>query len=174
MATDIIPQDLLIYRSLLATALAKITNEMYADNIKISFKTEFAIVPATKKPSAFLSTIKPLYLFRLYAVDKSRNPIGEVHYLYNNYYPKEITDSVYSLERRAIQDWFTNATKALYNVIHEDYLTEKQQMQKIFDERSAQGITEAVIAAEMEKKSKATVLEREQEIMKMMHPNIKY
>lgn len=173
MATVTIPQDLLIYRSILATALAKITNEMYADNIKISFKTEFELVPKATKPTVFLSTAKPLYLFRMYAVDKSRNPIGEVHYLYNNYYPKEITESVYAIERRAIQDWFTNATKALYNVIHEDYLTQNQERQKIFDERCAQGITEDVIKAEVAKKDKRRIAEQEANVMKMMHPNIK-
>lgn len=173
MAVNIIPQDLLIYRSILASSFAKITNEMYANNNKLSFKYEFDIVPVAKKPSAFLVTAKPLYLFRVLCIDKSRNPIGEIHYLYNNYYPKDITDTIYTLERRAIQDWFTNATKALYNVIQEDYMTVKQEQQRIFDERSAKGITKDVIKAEIAKKDNQRIMEQEANVMKMMHPNLK-
>jgi len=173
MANDIIPQDLLIYRSILASSLAKITNEMYANNNKISFKTDFTLVPKQEKPTVFLSTAKPVYLFRMYAVDKSRNPIGEIHYLYHNYYPKDITDTIYALERRALQDWFTNATKALYNVIQEDYMTVKQEQQRIFDERAAQGITEDVIKAEIEKKDKERIIKQEQAVIRALHPNLK-
>ncbi len=173
MAADIIPQDLLIYRSILATCFAKITNEMYANNNKLSFKSDFAIVPQAKKPTAFLVTAKPLYLFRVFCVDKSRNPIGETHYLYHNYYPKDITDSIYSLERRALQDWFTNATKALYNVIQEDYMTVQQEQQRIFNERSAKGITEDVIKAEIAKKDHERIAKQEADVIKMMHPNLK-
>ena len=39
MANDIIPQDLIIYRRILTTALATITNEMIANNAKLAFRT---------------------------------------------------------------------------------------------------------------------------------------
>jgi ribosomal protein S3AE len=43
MATDITPQDLIIYRRIMTTALATITNEMQANNAKLSFKVDFTL-----------------------------------------------------------------------------------------------------------------------------------
>lgn len=173
MANDIIPQDLIIYKRILSDALVKITNEMYANNIKVSYKCDFTLVPQQQKPTPFINSASPLYLFRVFAVDKSRNPIGETHYLYNNYYPKTIETSLHALERIAIQDWFTNASKALYNFMHEQYMEDQRERQAILDERKAKGLTIDVIKAEVAAKEKQTFQEREQEIMKMMHPNVK-
>ena len=173
MAKDIIPQELLIYRRVCVDALNLVTNEMYARNIKTSFKYSFELVPRENKPSVFLNTAKPLYLFRVTALDKSNNPIGTTHHLYNNYYPKDITDSVYQLEKRALQDWVTNSWKALYNTLHEDYIQEAKARQKLADEREAQGVTPNTIKAEIAKRDATRIAEQEKTIMKMMHPGIK-
>ena len=172
MANDIIPQDLLIYRNILISALNKITNEMYADNIKTSFKYSFTLVPKEEKPSVFLSTAKPLYLFCVEALDKSNNPVGTTHRLYNNYYPKDITESVYQLERKAIQDWFLNASKALYNVIHTDYIEEYKAKKEIADKMQAEGVTPETIKAELDKRTKERIQQQEYDVLRMLHPNI--
>lgn len=172
MATEIIPQDLLIHRTILTTALAKITNEMYANNIKISYRYDFELVPLKNKPSMFINLNKSLYLFRVYAVDKSRNPIGETHYLYNNYYPKDFTNTIYQIERAAIQDWFTNASKALYNHTYEQYVAEQKAKQAIADSRLAQGITEENTKQQIAVNDGQLIANREAEILNMMNPNI--
>lgn len=168
MANEIIPQDLIIYRRILADALTKITNEMYANNIKVSYKFDFELVPLLAKPTAFINTTKPLYLFRVYAIDKSRNPIGETHYLYNNYYPKDIETTLAKLERLAIQEWFTNASKALYNVMHEEYINDLNEKISIIDDRKAKGITAENIAAELQANEAKTIKDRESVILNMM------
>ena len=173
MANEIIPQDLIIYRRILTDALAKITNEMYASNNKIGFRTSFTLIPSKEKPSVFINSHKPLYLFRVYVVDKSRNPIGEEIYLYNNYYPKDIEVSLHKLERTAIQDYLTNGCKALYNYMQEDYMAELKAKQDLIDSRAAQGITLENVQAEVQQKEKDFIRNREQDIMKMMHPDIK-
>lgn len=173
MANDIIPQELLIYRRICIDALNTVTNEMYARNIKTSFSYSFELVPRENKPSVFLSTAKPLYLFRVTALDKSNNPIGTPHYLYNNYYPKDITDSVHQLERKALKDWVTNSWKALYNTIHEDYIEQAKARQKIADEREALGVTPETIKAEIAARDAKRIANQEKSIMKMMHPDIK-
>lgn len=172
MATEIIPQDLIIYRRILTDALAKITNEMYANNIKISYKYDFTIVPSTTKATLTINTVKPLYLFRVFAVDKSRNPIGETHYLYNNYYPKDIDTSVFKLERTAIQDWFTNASKALYNHIYDNYVLEQKEKQNLADSRKAEGITLENLKEQIKQEADNNIATQEQNIMKMLNPNL--
>lgn len=173
MAKDIIPQELLIYRRVCTNALNIVTNEMYAGNNKISFSYSFTRVPSENKPSVFVSSAKPLYLFSVIALDKSNNPIGIEIRLYSNYYPKDTLVSVYQLEQRAIMDWVTNSWKALYNLTQEEYMERAKANQKILDERLAKGITPETIKADIAKRDAGRIAKQEADIMKLMHPDIK-
>jgi hypothetical protein len=164
MANDIIPQELIIYRRILTDALNKITNEMYASNLKLSFKSEFLAIPADNKPK-FLLPNKSYYLFRVLVVDKTNNIVGETHYLYNNYYPKDAIEALHIVEKRAIQEWFTNASKALYNHIHEAYINEAKAKQEINDDIAANGATVENVKKLADVKSKEFVENRERELM---------
>jgi hypothetical protein len=173
MAKDIIPQELLIYRRVLVDALNKVTNEMYADNIKVSFNYSFTLVKRESKPTVFLNTAKPLYLFRVAALDKSNNPVGTEHFLYNNYYPKDIDTSVYQLERKAIQDWVTNGWKALYNTIHTDYIEQAKKRQEVQDRLTAEGVTLQTVKDQIALTDAKRIAEQEAKVLKFMHPDIK-
>jgi hypothetical protein len=146
---------------------------MYADNNKISFNYSFTLVKRESKPTIFLSTAKPLYLFRVIALDKSNNPVGIEHFLYNNYYPKDIDVSIYQLERRAIQDWVTNGWKALYNTIHTDYIEQAKAKKEVADRLAAEGITPQTIKDQLAAKDATRIAEQEANILKFMHPNLK-
>lgn len=174
MATEIIPQDLLIYRTILRDSLAKITNEMYAQNKKLSYRNSFEKLEEKKqRPSMFLDNNKPIYLFRVFVIDKSRNPIGETIYLYNMYYPKDFDTSIYQLERMAIQEWFTMASKALYNVLQESRMEEFRAKQAFIDSRAAEGVTAENLAVEITANDAKLVKQREAEILAMMGPAAK-
>lgn len=167
MAPDIIPQQLLMYRSLLTDSLNALTNEMYANNIKTSYKYDFVAVPKAAYPS-FVNPNKPLYLFRVFAVDKSNNPIGETHYLYNQYYSKETLESVHTIETRGLKEWFIMASKALYNCMHDMYIEEAKQVQAIKDSRAAEGITQENIKAQVVMQDTNTIKQQEAKIIQMM------
>lgn len=173
MAKDVIPQDLLIYRDIMTTALAKITNEMYARNIKISYKWEFLKIEQSKRPTVFLDTNKPLYVFRFFSVDKSRNPIGETIILYTMFYPKDFDVSIYKLERNAIQDWFTNGSKALYNEVRDQYLEELKVKQAKIDALQAGTESAEMVAAKISLEEQDMIAKREKEILSMISPIIK-
>jgi hypothetical protein len=164
MANDIIPQELIIYRRILTDALNKITNEMYASNQKMSFKHEFVLIPNTDRPK-FLPPNKTYYLFRIFVVDKTNNIVGDTHYLYNNYYPKDALEAVHIVEKRAIQEWFTNASKALYNHIHEAYMQEVTVNKNIADDIAVNGATMENVKKLADVKGKEFVENREKELM---------
>lgn len=167
MAADIIPLNLQLYRDLLTTALNSLTNEMYANNIKTSYKFDFTAVPKTAYPS-IANPNKALYLFRVFAIDKSRNPIGETHYLYNQYYSKEVLEAIHTIETKAIKEWFITASKALYNVMHDMYIEEAKERQAIKDSMAAEGITQENIKATVAMNDKNLVKQQEAKILQMM------
>jgi len=167
MATDIIPQHLLTYRDLLTTALNSLTNEMYSNNIKTSYKYDFIKVDKKDYPS-IVNPNKALYLFRVFAIDKSKNPIGETHYLYNQYYSKDILESVHTIETRAIKEWFVMASKALYNVMHDMYIDEAKERQAIKDSMAAEGITQENIKAKVNLDNSNIIKQQEAKIMQML------
>jgi hypothetical protein len=167
MANDIIPMNLQVYRSLLTDALNNLTNEMYANNIKTSYKYDFTAVPKSAYPT-IVNQNKALYLFRVFAIDKSENPIGVTHYLYNQYYSKDTLESVHTIETRALKEWFITASRALYNYMHDQYIDEAKQRQAIKDSRAAEGITQDNLKAEMKVKDDVTVKNQEARIMQMI------
>lgn len=167
MANDIIPQQLLMYRGLLSDSLNALTNEMYANNIKTSYKYDFTLVPKQAYPS-IANPNKGLYLFRVYAIDKSKNPVGEQHYLYNQYYAKDTLESAHTIETRALKEWFVMGSKALYNVMHDMYIEEAKQRQAIKDSREAEGVTQENLKAEVQLKDANTIAQQEAKIMQML------
>lgn len=168
MAPDIIPQELLIYRRILTTALATITNEMLANNAKLSFKTEFTYVEKAERPTMYANKATALYLFKVYVIDKSKSIIGENRYLYNMYYLKPIEKSIYRLEQEAIQDWFTNGSKALYNIMSTDYMENLTKNLEIIDKLKAEGATIEVVKAKVDQSDKEFIQRREADIINMM------
>lgn len=168
MATDIIPQELLIYRRILTTALATITNEMLANKAKLSFKTEFSYVEKSERPSMYANTSTALYLFKVYVIDKSKSIIGESRYLYNMYYLRPIEKSIYSIEQKAIQDWFTNGSKALYNVMSIEYMENLNKNLELIDKLKAEGATIDVVKAKVDQADKEFIANREASILAMM------
>lgn len=169
MATDIIPQDLIIHRRILTTALAIISNEMYANNVKTTFKTRFTFVEKKDRPSMYATKAIGLYLFEVYVVDKSKNIIGETVYLYNNYYEKHIETSVHKLEQQAIQDWFTNGSKALYNVMFQEHMERVRVNLDLIDKLKAEGVTMEVVKARVDQADKDMIQNREANIIAMMN-----
>jgi len=167
MANGIIPIKLQLYRDLLTTSLNSLTNEMYANNIKTSYKYDFTAVPKTAYPS-IANPHKALYLFRVFAIDKSRNPIGETHYLYNQYYSKDIIEAVHLIETKAIQEWFVMSSKALYNVMHDMYIDEAKAKQDIKDSFAAEGVTEQNLKAKGDAEFDNVIKQQEAKIVKMM------
>lgn len=168
MANDIIPQELLIYRRILTTALATITNEMLANKAKLSFKTEFIYVEKSERPSMYANTSTALYLFRVYVIDKSKSIIGESRYLYNMYYLRPIEKSIYNIEQQAIQDWFTNGSKALYNVMSTEYMENLNKNLELIDKLKAEGATIDVVKARVDQADKDFIANREASILAMM------
>jgi hypothetical protein len=169
MANDIIPQELIIHRRILTTALATISNEMYANNVKTTFKTRFTFVEKKDRPSMYANTIQPVYLFEVYVVDKSKNIIGESIYLYNNYYVKQLEISVHKLEQQAIQDWFTNGSKALYNVMFMEHSERVAENLELIDKLKAEGATMDVVKARVDLADKNMIKDREANIIAMLN-----
>jgi len=167
MATDIIPIQLQLYRSLLTDSLNSLTNEMYANNIKTSYKYDITAVPKSAYPS-IANPHKALYLFRVYAIDKSRNPIGETHYLYNQYYSKEVIESIHTIEIKAIKEWFIMASKALYNVMHDMYIEEAKAVQDFTDSLKAEGVTQDNLTAKNTIQNTNIIKQQEAKIMQIM------
>jgi hypothetical protein len=168
MATDIIPQDLIIYRRILTTALATITNEMIANNAKLAFRTEFTYVEKKDRPAMYATQALGLYLFKVYVIDKSKSVIGETVYLYNNYYLKYIETSLHKVEKQAIQDWFTNGSKALYNVMFQEHMERVNNNLKLIDQLKAEGATMEVVKARVDQADKDLISKREADILAMM------
>lgn len=168
MANEIIPQELIIYRRILTTALATITNEMIANNARLSFKTEFVYVDKKDRPAMYANKATGLYLFRVYVIDKSKSIIGESIYLYNMYYTKAIETSLYRLEQQAIQDWFTNGSKALYNVMQVEHTERVEANLQLIDKLKAEGVTIDVIKARVDKAETDSIKQREANILAMM------
>lgn len=168
MATDIIPQDLIIYRRILTTALATITNEMIANNAKLTFRTEFTYVEKKDRPAMYATQALGLYLFKVYVIDKSKSVIGETVYLYNNYYLKYIETSLHKVEKQAIQDWFTNGSKALYNVMFQEHMERVNNNLKLIDQLKAEGATMEVVKARVDQADKDLISKREADILAMM------
>jgi len=168
MANDIIPQELIIHRRILTTALATITNEMLANNVKCTFKTRFTYIEKKDRPAIFSNKAIGLYLFEVYVIDKSKNIIGETLYLYNNYYEKYIETSIYKLEQQAIQDWFTNGSKALYNVMFQEHMERVNNNLKLIDQLKAEGATMEVVKARVDQADKDLISKREADILAMM------
>jgi hypothetical protein len=169
MATDITPQDLIIYRRIMTTALATITNEMQANNAKLSFKVDFTFVDKKERPAMYANYNDSLYLFRVYVIDKSKNIIGESIYLYNMYYLKPIEKSLFNIEREAIQGWFTNGSKALYNIMQQEYSYELQNKLNLIDKLKAEGLTMEVVKARVDQEEKDSIKKREADIIRMMN-----
>ncbi len=168
MATDIIPQDLIIYRRILTTALATITNEMIANNAKLTFRTEFTYVEKKDRPAMYATQALGLYLFKVYVIDKSKSVIGDTVYLYNNYYLRHIETSIYKVEQQAIQDWFTNGSKALYNVMFQEHMERVNNNLKLIDQLKAEGATMEVVKARVDQADKDMIKKREADILAMM------
>ena len=168
MATDIIPQDLIIYRRILTTTLATITNEMIANNAKLAFRTEFTYVEKKDRPAMYATQALGLYLFKVYVIDKSKSVIGETVYLYNNYYLKYIETSLHKVEKQAIQDWFTNGSKALYNVMFQEHMERVNNNLKLIDQLKAEGATMEVVKARVDQADKDLISKREADILAMM------
>lgn len=172
MATDIIPQELLIHRRILTNALATITNEMLANNAKLSFKTDFTYVEKSERPPMYANKATALYLFKVYVIDKSKSVIGESRYLYNMYYLKPIEKSIYRVEQDAIQDWFTNGSKALYNVMSTEYMENLNANLEIIDKLKAEGATMEVVKVKVDQADKEFIQRREAEILSMMQGKV--
>ena len=168
MANDIIPQELIIYRRILTTALATITNEMIANNAKLTFRTEFTYVEKKDRPAMYATQALGLYLFKVYVIDKSKSVIGETVYLYNNYYLKYIETSLHKVEKQAIQDWFTNGSKALYNVMFQEHMERVNNNLKLIDQLKAEGATMEVVKARVDQADKDMIKKREADILAMM------
>lgn len=172
MATDIIPQELIIHRRILTSALATISNEMYANNVKTTFKTRFTYVEKKDRPSMYANKALGLYLFEVYVIDKSKNIVGESIYLYNNYYEKHIETSIYKLEQKAIQDWFTNGSKALYNVMYQEHMERVRTNLELLDKLKAEGATMDVVKARVDQADKDMIKNREADIIAMMNNKV--
>ena len=75
---------------------------------------------------------------------------------------------LYKVEQQAIQDWFTNGSKALYNVMFQEHMERVNNNLKLIDQLKAEGATMEVVKARVDQADKDLISKREADILAMM------
>lgn len=126
-------QRLIELESLVQRLVANMTNDMYANNIKISYRLEFKKGEGTILDDKG-KEIKNYYYLRLYLIDKRESIVGKIVELYLNYYPIKFPATEHIVHEEALRDLIFNGIKTLTNTLYALHLErQKKDIVKVED-----------------------------------------
>lgn len=147
-------QILIELENLVSRMLVNMTNQMYARNIKFSYKLLWERgTERIEHNGGSGKTTKNYYKFTLQLIDKTESPLGKILPLYICFYPIE-NKSEFILKEEAYKNLLLNGIQCLINVTYSNYLDGLQEeaieakdikLQEILDIERKEKLRESIL-----------------------------